>query len=245
MSTLCARTLVFSVCYAATTTAFSAPPIGKYDDVYTAPFHPAIHNMGNIGLMGRVHARSARCATKLIDRLAYDGVNMRALLARRLAQDAPPKSRLLEIGCGVGTLTCELERTGAFEVVALDTSQEMLDEARRALSPNTTLLCQNAADYGGFADVAVACMVMHEMPKHAHREVLHAMMRSVPNGPVWVVDIDPSYSPSAVMLTGEPYVLKYLEEFEGTLSETCEDRFVDVVSLIPGHVRAWIIFPAP
>ena len=36
---------------------------------------------------------------------------------------------------------------------------------------------------------------------------------------MWIVDIDPSYQPSEIMLSGEPYVLRYLDEFEATLEE--------------------------
>ena len=48
----------------------------KYD-IHTAPFHPRIHNFGNTGFFGAVHAASAPLATKIIDLLAYDGRNMR------------------------------------------------------------------------------------------------------------------------------------------------------------------------
>lgn len=220
--------------------SFGIPPVGKYNDIYTAPFHPAIHNMGNIGLLGKLHAASAWRATRFIDKMAYKGVNMREMLAQRIATNNRA-CRLLEVGCGSGTLTYELERTGAFDIVALDTSEEMLSVARKSLNPNTTLVCQNGVDFNGTADVAVVCMVMHELPKSAHEDMLQALMRVVQRGVIWVVDIDPTYSPSALMLSGEPYVLKYLDEFEATLHATCAERTVESVALIPDHVRAWVI----
>jgi hypothetical protein len=58
---------------------------------------------------------------------------------------------------------------------------------------------------------------------------------------VWVVDIDPDYQPSLTMLSGEPYLPKYLETIESMIHEMANEteRAVDTFSLIPGHVRAW------
>ena len=47
---------------------------GRYEEYW---FNPAIHTLGNTGFMGAVHAAVAPVATKLIDYLAYRGVNVR------------------------------------------------------------------------------------------------------------------------------------------------------------------------
>lgn len=46
-----------------------------YEDEYW--FNPTIHNFGNIGFLGTIHAVLAPVSTKVIDILAYDGENIR------------------------------------------------------------------------------------------------------------------------------------------------------------------------
>lgn len=46
-----------------------------YEEEYW--FNPTIHNFGNIGFLGSIHAVLAPVSTKIIDILAYDGDNIR------------------------------------------------------------------------------------------------------------------------------------------------------------------------
>ncbi len=46
-------------------------------------FNEKIHTLGNTGFMGAVHAAMAPLATKMIDALAYDGVDIRNLVRTR------------------------------------------------------------------------------------------------------------------------------------------------------------------
>lgn len=46
-----------------------------YEDEYW--FNPTIHNFGNIGFLGTIHAVLAPVSTKVIDILAYDGESIR------------------------------------------------------------------------------------------------------------------------------------------------------------------------
>ena len=225
--------VVFALCL-----GLGIPPIGRYDSIRTAPFHPSIHNLGNVGISGQAHAQGAWFATWLIDQLAYGGINMRNEFAQLMAQRYENGTKLLEVGCGVGTLTYELENTDNFDMVAVDTSQEMIDIARHCIQ--TPLLCLNGVDFNETVDVSIVCMVMHELPPCAHRELLRNML-NITTLDVWVVDIDPDYQPSLTMLSGEPYVPKYLETIEAMIHEMANEteRAVDTFSLIPGHVRAW------
>ena len=95
------------------------------------------------------------------------------------------------------------------------------------------------------ADAAfvVACMVFHELPTRAHREMLRAWTARFAE--VWVVDIDPSYTPSAAMLSGEPYVLEYLACIDLTTAEVARDAGVrcETFSLADGRVRGWVLRP--
>jgi SAM-dependent methyltransferase len=224
------------------------PGTGVYTCVRTAPFHPAIHNLGNVGALGSVHASGAHFATWLIDQVAYRGRHMRREVAEGLAKTLPSRARVLEVGCGVGTLTRELVRVD-LTVVGVDTSEEMLEVARRCV-PSAELLCENGADVQARrADAAICTMVFHELPCCAHVDVLEAMIAAteLAQGDVWLVDIDPTYEPSAQMLAGEPYVPEYLATIDATLARTAEKHSLDCtsVAIVQGHVRTWVLTRRP
>jgi 2-polyprenyl-3-methyl-5-hydroxy-6-metoxy-1,4-benzoquinol methylase len=228
---------------------FLVPSYKDHNCIRTAPYHPAIHNFGNHGLLGRIHATCAQFATELIDRKAYDGRVMRRELAELLSsrRSEAHDVRLVEVGCGVGTLTEHLVRVPGFSVHAVDTSREMLRVARTRVS-NATFELLNGADVGSLqVDVSVASMVMHELPKNAHEELLRSMAECVrgSSGEVWIVDIDPGYQPSWMMLSGEPYVTAYLEEFDDTVHRVSDALGWACTSfpLIEGRVRGWVLRP--
>ena len=50
-------------------------PNKNYDEEYW--YHPQIHTLGNVGILGAVHAALAPLSTHLIDNLAYGGVDIR------------------------------------------------------------------------------------------------------------------------------------------------------------------------
>ena len=50
-----------------------------------------------------------------------------------------------------------------------------------------------------------------------------------------IVDISPNYSPSEIMLAGEPYLIDYLENFDDYMKS---ENFNDL-ELIDNHVRIW------
>ena len=214
-----------------------------------APFHPSIHHMGNVGPLGHAHAQGAWIATRLIDQIAYGGRNVRAELARRLARDNP-SAAIVDVGCGAGTLTHELVQTGGFSrVVGVDTSPEMLHQARLSVK-GADFTVGNGIDLHrlplGKVDVAVASFVAHEMPRSAHRRLLRSMNRAAPSGDVVVVDIAPTYQPSTPMLAGEPFVEAYIETIEETIAQEAErlHRVVKHEVLVPEHVEMWVLTPA-
>ena len=51
-----------------------------YEDEYW--YNPTIHNFGNIGFLGTIHAVLAPVSTKVIDVLAYDGENIRSKVSK-------------------------------------------------------------------------------------------------------------------------------------------------------------------
>ena len=78
-------------------------PLALVYHARNAPFHPDIHNMSNVGPLGYVHAHGAWMATRLIDTVAYDGRNIRAEIAKRLAAD--------HVGASVSTWAAARERS--------------------------------------------------------------------------------------------------------------------------------------
>lgn len=198
-----------------------------------------------------MHALGARFATRVIDHVAYNGTNMRHDLASEMTDifsNSKNKCDLLEVGCGVGTLTSELVKTKVFDnIFAVDTSPEMLHIAQTYVSgPEYKLM--NGADVGQTydVDVAIACMVMHELPRSAHAKLIKAMVQSVQKrrGEAWFIDIDPDYTPSETFLTGEPYATKYLKSIQDTFEEVCSEMHdvqYDTFQVIPSHVRGWVL----
>lgn len=107
---------------------------------------------------------------------------------RLVAENVRPGSRLLEIGCGTGTLAILAARAGA-EVLGFDVSGSMLEVARdrveaAGLSPRVQLEERGVSSMDGLTsdsfDVVTATLVFSELSpderayavRHAHR-VLH------------------------------------------------------------------------
>lgn len=195
-----------------------------FNDLRSAAFHPQVHNFGNIGFGGRVHAHVAGFATDLIDRAAYKKP-LRPLLAKHIAKSRP-NGLVMDVGCGVGTLTRELHDAG-MRVIGIDASSEMIEMAEKK-NPDLQFRVQNAADVDGEEqfDVAVACMLAHELPTSAHHELLSRMIKCTAKnkGDVWISDIVPTYRPSQLMLSGEPYIENYLKTFFKTIKSVCESN---------------------
>tara|TARA_B100000214_G_scaffold300496_1_gene230753 strand:- start:1330 stop:2046 length:717 start_codon:yes stop_codon:yes gene_type:complete len=219
------------------------PPTKGFDNYKTSPFHPCIHNFGNTGFSGRIHAKYAIFATKIIDKVAYKGRNMRKELANGIYEIKDDSTSILEVGCGVGTLTKQLQKVGFYDITAIDTSNEMLEEARKNVK-NVTFENENGAVYKKDVDLAIVSMVMHEMPESAHIKMTKNLLKCVSkkNGEVWIIDIDPSYKPSIFMKSGEPYVQDYLKNIEKCLYDLSLEQEVDLktFNIVDNHVRVWV-----
>jgi hypothetical protein len=77
-------------------------------------------------------------------------------------------------------------------------------------------------------DVVTLMFALHEMPGEGRAAVV-ANAQRVARRRVLVVDIAPQYEPSAVMLSGEPYVTDYLINVE---RELCEWEHMIVCSTV-------------
>lgn len=184
------------------------------------PYNPKIHNMGNHGLGGRIHAFLAPGITRLIDRTIYKK-DLRAEIGRGLENDT-----VLDIGCGVGISTMGKEGS-----LGIDTSLPMIEKARRSY-PDKNFELGNGEHWNGEWDVVTIMYVFHEAPQEG-RKCLIQNAKKVAKKKVVIVDIAPDYSPSTSMLSGEPYIIDYLSNVREELHDFEEEI------ILGGHVHKW------
>jgi SAM-dependent methyltransferase len=223
----------------------SLPPQYPYHTSDTAPFHPKIHGYGNIGTRGRWHAAGAPAFTKFLDNFVYSGRNVRREISSQIWQRAklkfqnPKNALVLDIGCSVGMFTECLDEVGFQKIVAMDTSPDMLERAAKRLPRNINLLCGNACHHIPPSDIIVISFVMHELPACARKDILRQAHKSLnKNGFMVIVDIERTYMPKQIMLTGEPFIYDYLEHFNDEINNslyfnTTQQPWLD------GHVDSW------
>ena len=184
-------------------------------------YHPSIHNFGNIDLGGRMHAELSPFFTKLIDKQVYNGKDIRKDIINPYSQ-----KKIIDFCCGTGFSTS----TGQ---LGIDTSCEMLNVARKEHC-GKYFDFGNAENYGIKDDYdIVTCMFsFHEMPTYAQKLIIKNAER-IAKEEIIIVDISPDYIPSKMMISGEPYIIEYLDSIQTTLSEFTEFIY------IAGHVSIW------
>ena len=207
-------------------------------------FDDRIHNMGNVGLGGWVHAQFSPMATKLIDNIRYNGIDIRQHVIKNyeklFIEELNEKPKILDMCCGVGISTLE-NQTG------IDTSNQMIAKAkmirdsknlhrRKGRKINTEFKVANAEYYGNDNefDCVTIMFAMHEIPNYAHVNIINNCKR-ISKSNVIIVDISPTYSPSRIMLAGEPYLIDYLKNFDNLM----EQEGFKNIEMIDDHVRIW------
>lgn len=194
---------------------------------------PRVHNLGNVGIRGAIHAGLAPFSTNLIDRVAYNGTNLRKEI---LGYYVPFGAKVVDLGCGVGYSTHK-------DGVGVDASQQMLGVARwLAAGSGRRFERGNAEDWGDddSFDIATCIFVMHEMPRDARGNVMRNMLRLAPEA--LVVDICERYSPSEMMLWGEPYILEYQEHMDEDVQSVVDESpgtSSHKEVLVKDHVTLW------
>jgi 2-polyprenyl-3-methyl-5-hydroxy-6-metoxy-1,4-benzoquinol methylase len=184
------------------------------------PYNPNIHNLGNHGLGGRIHAFMAPGITRLIDRTIYN-TDVRANIGRDFENDT-----VLDIGCGVGISTMGKEGS-----LGIDTSIHMIQKAR-ALYPTKYFNVGNGESFLGQWDVVTIMFVFHEAPQDGRAQLIENAKKMAKKRVV-IVDIAPDYKPSRSMLSGEPYILDYLANIEQDLYDFNHEVIIE------GHVHKW------
>ena len=199
-----------------------------------------IHNFGNIGLGGQIHSLLAPYATKLIDDKCYNSVNIRQAILSNYNQDFYNKyerlPKLIDLCCGTGTST-------ATNQLGIDSSLPMLRVATlsaakaKAQLGATQFILGNAENYGQPQefDTATLMFAFHEMPNYAHHKIIKNA-KKITKHDILIVDISPNYSPSKLMLMGEPYLLNY----KATIQDLLQKHQFTYLEYIPNHVGLWV-----
>jgi ubiquinone/menaquinone biosynthesis C-methylase UbiE len=196
-------------------------------------FNKRIHNFGNIGLGGHIHSLLAPYATKLIDDKCYNSVNIRQSILSNYNQDFYKNHerlpKLIDLCCGTGSSTYCGQ-------LGIDSSLEMLRHASK-ISSSSQFILGNAENYGASEefDTATLMFAFHEMPNYAHHKIIKNAKR-ITKHDILIVDINPNYSPSKLMLSGEPYLLNY----KATIQELLAQHQFVYLEYIPNHVGLWI-----
>lgn len=211
---------------------------------YYYPFDPRIHNFGNTGRLGRVHAELAPFFTKAIDNKAYNGVDIRKEIYRTI----PNEYNVLDICCGVGLSTRKNPNNYKIKqsnnkygfTIGIDTSTQMINKAKKMFdkTSDTLFFVGNAENFGqvyNFKCDIVTCMfAFHEMPEYAHNIIIENSLR-LAKKEVLIIDIAPNYKSNFIMRSGEPFLLEYKKTIQSTMQKY---NFNETI-IIPNHVYSW------
>jgi ubiquinone/menaquinone biosynthesis C-methylase UbiE len=100
----------------------------------------------------------------------------------------------------------------------------------------TQFIIGNAENYGqeDEFDTATLMFAFHEMPNYAHHKIIKNV-KKITKHDIIIVDISPNYSPSNLMLIGEPYLLNY----KATIQQLLTQHQFSYLEYIPNHVGLW------
>lgn len=126
---------------------------------------------------------------------AYDWLcEPSAGILRRIGLEVfPPRENIsvLDIGCGTGTQLALYRRAGC-KLFGVDTSQAMLEKARRKLGDTADLRLEDASHLsfpGSMFDLVSMVLVLHEMPAALRPAVLAECRRVVKDsGRIMIID---------------------------------------------------------
>ena len=209
----------------------------KYPDKY--PYDPRIHNFGNVGIGGKIHANLARFITKQIDNAAYDGKDVRRII---LENEKIEASSITDWCCGTGTSTDALYLNYKnSDILAYDSSIEMIKVARKETLSNAVFGVFDAEDITLIepVDLITIMFAFHEIPQEGRLKIMDNAYRNLnQGGSLMVVDIDMDYEPSYFMRIGEPYIDDYQMNMQSDIRSVFSAVYENVQ--VPGHVRYWV-----
>lgn len=214
---------------------------------------PRIHNFGNIGFFGRIHAELCPFFTRFIDEKAYNGRDIRLESLNNTFKEifSNNEKRLfcVDLCCGTGYSTKSiLEQSKKYSlnenrIIGIDTSPEMIHVGKRVNGcENTRYFISNAETFGfsDSFDVVTIMYAFHEIPQDGRIKILKNIKRILKkNGKCVIVDIATNYCPSEMMLSGEPFVEEYLINIDDDINSIFPSHKKSIV--VEGHVHVWEI----
>ena len=169
---------------------------------------------------GYIPALGLRALTPLFDPLLRWVMREERFKLRLIQQaDVRPDMRVLDLGCGTGTLTVMVKRRqpGA-EIVGIDPDPEMLDRARsKAGRAGVEIAFDQGFASGlpyldGSFDRVLASMMTHHLAPDAKRQAFTEVLRVLrPGGQFHLVDFGPPRSSAMRLLAA---IMSRLEETE-------------------------------
>ena len=201
---------------------------------YNVPYYKdgRIHGLGNFGMGGRIHAELAPSISKMIDMIAYDGVDIRNECFKEYVYG----NSVLDLCCGVGLSTPSTSLNALNR--GIDISKFMVNKAK-SMKNNKQFFIGNAENYTPenftLFDVTTCYFSFHEMPKEAMLSIIENA-KQITKKKIIIVDIAPNYIPPSTMLAGEPYLLDYLHKIRHTLGDFYEKP------IIKNRVHMWTYY---
>ena len=140
------------------------------------PYDPRIHNFGNIGLGGKIHAALARPITRLIDIAAYNGEDIRYTILQKLKKEnSINPSFISDWCCGAAMSTDALYQTFKnSSIISVDTSNEMIAVAKKSSDSLAEFIIDDAESVTlkNKADLITIMFGFHEIPQQGRLNIL-------------------------------------------------------------------------
>lgn len=141
-----------------------------------------------------------------------------------------PGMRILDVGCGTGSLTIAARRKMGVEgeVVGIDPSSNMIEIAQQkaemeGVEVEFSVGVVEKLDFpDGQFDLVLSSLMMHHLPEELQESGLHEVHRVLkPNGTLLIIDLDPSaFSLGTFIHGGSAQLSAALENIRGCL-ESC------------------------
>lgn len=189
------------------------------------PYNPNIHNLGNIGFLGSIHAKIAPKFISYSDKNFY-GFNLRQSVLTRFDKS----KSILDLGCGTGFST-------NFNNISLgiDTSLQMINEAKK-IFPNKNFEIGHAEYFksANKFDLVTCMFLLHEVPKGNRKNIIDNAL-SLAKEKIIILDIASNYNPSKFMINGEPYLEDYLNNIDNEL------KIFKKIIIKENHIHLWVL----
>ena len=156
-------------------------------------YHPFIHMFGNHGFSGMLHAELAPLITKMIDKHAYDSIDIRDEVHKRLYNDCPGRHErkninlhpaVLDICCGTGFSTMKNHKCVGIDnsIPMINKAIDMHDKLDDIRKPHFILSDAeyNVTTYTGqLFDIVTCFFAFHEIPYDARNSILQNHLNNV------------------------------------------------------------------